>query len=107
MLLCFNHNVQDDRFSAEDGGLLYAVIVNLTKKWVAVVFRGTVGLTDAVTDLDFRLDETSFFENEDFIKVPGGKPGTHKGFTGYLNSSRERDSVERSYMDRIMACVQR
>lgn len=95
----------DDRFSSEDGGLVYAVVINITEKWVAVVFRGTIGLTDMNTDRDFRLDETSFFENEDFIKVPGGKPGTHKGFSEYLFSARERDSEERTYIDRVMACV--
>jgi hypothetical protein len=96
---------QDDKFSTEDGGLVYAVIVNLTKRWVGVVFRGTIGLTDANTDRDFRLDEKSFFESEAFINVPGGKPATHKGFTEYLFSNREKDSVQRTYVDRILACV--
>ena len=101
----FTFNTQDDRFSTEDGGLVYAVIINLTKKWVAVVFRGTIGLTDANTDRDFRLDEESFFATKDLIKVAGGKPATHKGFSEYLFSAREKDSVERPYVDRILACL--
>lgn len=99
------HYSQDDKFSTEDGGLVYAVIVNLTKRWVGVIFRGTIGLTDANTDRDFRLDEKSFFESEDFINVPGGKPATHKGFTEFLFSARAKDSTARPYVDRILACV--
>lgn len=37
--------------------------------------------------------------------MSGGKPGTHKGFTEYLVSNIETDSIERPYIDRILACV--
>ena len=67
-------------------------MINSTKKWITVVFRGTVGRTDILADIDFRLDDS-------FL----GKPGTHKGFTKYLTSSRRHK--ERPYIDRILACV--
>ena len=95
----------DDRFGTDKGGLVYGVVINLTQKWVTVVFRGTIGLTDINTDRDFRLDHESFFGHEGDIAVEGGKPATHRGFTEYLVSNREEDSIERPYIDRILACV--
>jgi len=97
----------NDRYSA-DGGLVYAVVVNLTKKWVMVSFRGTV--FDKVMDGDFGTDikfglNDSFFESEDYKLVPGGNPATHEGFTGLLMSSRESGVADRPYIQRILACV--
>ncbi len=95
----------DDRFGTNRGGLVYGVVINLTQKWITVVFRGTIGLSDVNTDRDFRLDHESFFGHEGDITVDGGKPATHRGFTDYLVSNREVDSIERPYIDRILACV--
>lgn len=95
----------DDRFSTKKGGLVYGVFVNLTQKSVTVVFRGTVGLSDVFTDKDFTLDHKSFFESEDHISVPDGKPATHNGFTSYLMASRQTDSCSRTYVERVLACV--
>jgi hypothetical protein len=94
----------NDRFSTSKGGLVYAVVVNITRKWVMVSFRGTVGITDLFTDADFSTSD-SFFENEDDKLVPGGNPATHNGFTSYLMSSSKSDSVDRPYIQRILACV--
>mmetsp|Transcript_19643 Transcript_19643/g.29316 ORF Transcript_19643/g.29316 Transcript_19643/m.29316 type:complete len:352 (-) Transcript_19643:298-1353(-) len=94
----------DDRFSTDKGGLVYGVVINLTRQWITVVFRGTIGLTDINTDRDFRLDHESFFGHEGDI-TQGGEPATHRGFTEYLVSNREEDSIERPYIDRILACV--
>jgi hypothetical protein len=80
-------------------------VVNLTRKWITVVFRGTVGTTDIATDRDFRLDHESFFESEDDIFVSGGKPGTHMGFTTYLMDEKKGDQDGRKSLDRILSCV--
>mmetsp|Transcript_17637 Transcript_17637/g.35242 ORF Transcript_17637/g.35242 Transcript_17637/m.35242 type:complete len:474 (+) Transcript_17637:48-1469(+) len=95
----------DDEFSTKSGGLVYGVVVNLTRKWITVVFRGTVGTTDAFTDRDCRLDHESFFESEDDIFVSGGKPGTHMGFTTYLMDEKKGDQDGRKCLDRILSCV--
>ncbi len=63
---------------------MYGVVINLTQKRVVVVFRGTIGKTGALTDLNFFLNYASLFESKDDISMPGGKPGTHMGFTSYL-----------------------
>lgn len=97
-------NIQDDKYSTDKGGLVYAVVVNLTRKWITVVFRGTIGVADWWTNFDYRLNHDSFFGEEGDITA-GGNPGTHNGFTGYLVSERTSDSVERPYIDRILACV--
>ncbi len=81
---------------------MYGVVVNLTRKWISVVFRGTVGALDWAANRDFRLDHEALFESEDDIFIPGGKPGTHRGFTGYLCAKRKG---ERRCIDRILACV--
>ena len=88
--------------STEEGGLVYSVVVNLTKKWVAVLFRGTIGFTDFMADRDFRLDTTHFFQ-DDMIFVDDNTPGTHTGFTNYLFTPR--GNATRPYVDRILACV--
>ena len=93
----------EDEFSTTSGGLVYAVIVNLTIKYVAVVFRGTIGATDAFTDLNFALNTECFFKEEKSIFVKGNKPGTHAGFTKYLFEKRKGE--DRAYVDRIIACV--
>jgi len=95
----------DDEFSTKGGGLVYGVVVNLTRKWITVVFRGTVGTTDIATDRDFRLDHESLFESEDDIFVSGGKPGTHMGFTTYLMDEKKGDQDGRKSLDRILSCV--
>jgi len=94
----------DDEFSTDKGGLVYAVIVNLTRKWITVVFRGTVGSSDIATDRNFNFDYDSFFKSED-ISVPGGKPATHEGFTKYLVDPKMGDQDGRQPLDRILACV--
>jgi len=94
----------NDRFSSAEGGLVYAVVVNITRKWVMVSFRGTVGSADISTDADFSMND-SFFESEDYKLVPGGNPATHNGFTKYLMSIRERGVADRPYIQRILACV--
>jgi hypothetical protein len=94
----------NDRFSNTEGGLVYAVVVNVTRKWVMVSFRGTVGCDDISTDADFSMNE-SFFENEGDKLVPDGKPATHNGFTKYLMSCRQRGVADRPYVQRILACV--
>ncbi len=98
------NNSQEDEFSSWNGGLVYAVVTNLTKKYVAVIFRGTVGVTDAFTDLNFALNTEDFFKEEGSIFVEGNKPGTHDGFTKYLFENREGGN--RAYVDRIIACVE-
>eukprot|EP00985_Skeletonema_marinoi_P023971 scaffold16299_cov110-Skeletonema_marinoi.AAC.1 len=96
---------QDDEFSTKGGGLVYGVVVNLTRKWITIAFRGTIGSTDIATDRDFRLDHESFFESEDDIFVSGGKPGTHMGFTTYLMDEKKGDQDGRKCLDRILTCV--
>uniref|UniRef100_A0A7S4EFW8 Fungal lipase-type domain-containing protein n=1 Tax=Pseudo-nitzschia australis TaxID=44445 RepID=A0A7S4EFW8_9STRA len=95
----------DDKFSTGAGGLVYGVMVNLTKKWVTVVFRGTVGIADINTDRDFTLNSDAMFPNEEHKFVEGGNPATHNGFTSYLFSHREKDVVDRPYTARILACL--
>lgn len=95
----------DDEFTTNDGGLVYGVVVNLTRKWIAVVFRGTVGASDIATDQNFNFDYDSFFKNEADISVPGGKPATHQGFTKYLVDPKMGDQDGRACIDRILACV--
>mmetsp|Transcript_37059 Transcript_37059/g.68640 ORF Transcript_37059/g.68640 Transcript_37059/m.68640 type:complete len:471 (-) Transcript_37059:166-1578(-) len=94
----------DDEFSTDEGGLVYAVVVNLTRKWISVVFRGTVGSSDIATDRNFNFDYDSFFKGEDIL-VPGGKPATHEGFTKYLMDPKMGDQDGRRCLDRILACV--
>ncbi len=84
---------------------MYGVIINLTQRDVVVVFRGTVGATDIQTDRDFRLDHESLFESEDDIFIPGGKPGTHMGFTSYLCDEEKGEDDGRKVLERILACV--
>jgi len=107
--LCAKDNMRfydyDDEFSTAAGGLVYGVIINLTQKRVVVVFRGTVGATDIGTDRDFRLDHESLFESEDDIFIPGGKPGTHKGFTTYLCDEKKGEDDGRKVLERILSCV--
>ena len=79
------------------------MVVNLSKKYVAVVFRGTWGISDAATDLNFTLNTECFFKDENSIVVEGNKPGTHAGFTKYLFENRE--GTDRAYVDRIIGCV--
>mmetsp|Transcript_11697 Transcript_11697/g.19999 ORF Transcript_11697/g.19999 Transcript_11697/m.19999 type:complete len:420 (-) Transcript_11697:180-1439(-) len=93
----------DDEFTEGDGGLVYGVAVNLTHKWITVVFRGSVGKTDFLTDRDFNLDYNSFFKTEG--NISGGKPGTHAGFTKYLVDEKMGDQDGRKCLDRILACV--
>lgn len=95
----------DDAFSTDKGGLVYGLVVNLTNKWVCVVFRGTVGLSDIMTDRDFRLNDEFFFSDKYGSPTLGGNPGTHAGFTKYLASERECDSSDRPLIDRIIASV--
>jgi len=94
----------DDAFTTSKGGLTYGLIVNLTEKWACVVFRGTVGKGDILTDANFALDTKSLFgsEGED---GQGEKPGTHAGFTSYLCSPRPNDINERRYIDRIVSSL--
>jgi len=93
----------DDEFTAGDGGLVYGVVVNLTHKWITVVFRGSVGKTDFFTDRDFNLDYDSFFKGQEIMS--GGKPGTHRGFTKYLVDPKMGEDDGRKCIDRILACV--
>jgi len=93
----------DDEFTTNKGGLCYGVVVNLTRKWITVAFRGTVGLTDINTDRDFNLDYKSFFEGQEIMS--GGKPGTHAGFTRYLVDPKMGDDDGRQCVERILACV--
>lgn len=93
----------DDEFSTKAGGLVYGVIINLTKKWVTVAFRGTIGVTDMFADRDFRLDHDSFFSSEEFVS--DGKPGTHMGFTKYLVDEKMGDQDGRKVIDRILSCL--
>ena len=81
------------------------MFVNLTKKYVTVAFRGTFGLADAPTDLNFKLDYDSFFPDKDSILVPNGKPATHSGFTTYLEKQRKDDSSDRERTERIHSCL--
>merc|ERR1712194_595599 len=92
----------DDLYADGSGGLVYGVVLNLTKKWICVVFRGTIGTTDAWADLDYTLNDT-WFEGEGDVLVPGGKPATHNGFMEYLTTSRKGES--RPYLQRILACL--
>lgn len=95
----------DDEFTTNDGGVTYGVVVNLTRKWIAVVFRGTVGLSDVNTDRNFNLDYDSFFKSQDDVSVPEGKPGTHEGFTSYLTDPKKGVQDGRACIDRIITCV--
>lgn len=97
----------EDESSTEAGGLVYAIVVNVTKKWIAVLFRGTVGTKDFLTDRDFRLNTTDFFK-DDMVFVDDNTPGTHTGFTNYLFSPRvtPKGTADRPYVDRILAAVQ-
>eukprot|EP00986_Skeletonema_menzelii_P011070 scaffold5593_cov94-Skeletonema_menzelii.AAC.1 len=103
----YNQKIIDynDEFSTKQGGLVYGIGVNLTRKWITVVFRGSIGITDFLVDRDFRLDHKSLFESEDDIFIPGGKPGTHKGFTTYLMDEKKGGLDGRKCLDRIIACV--
>mmetsp|Transcript_22088 Transcript_22088/g.52563 ORF Transcript_22088/g.52563 Transcript_22088/m.52563 type:complete len:416 (+) Transcript_22088:127-1374(+) len=92
----------DDKYVDGSGGLVYAIVLNLTKKWVCVVFRGTIGATDARADLNYTLNDT-WFEGEGDVLVHGGKPATHNGFMQYLTTSRKGES--RPYLQRILTCL--
>jgi len=95
----------DDEFSTSQGGLTYGLVVNLTQKWACVVFRGTVGVKDGFTDFSFELDTKSLIGSEGESGY-GEKPGTHKGFTGYLCDPRKNDSDNtRRYIDRIVSSL--
>jgi len=105
-LVIYSLFIQDDEFCEGKGGLVYGVVVNLTREWITVAFRGTIfGSTDINTDRDFRLDHESLFESEDDIFVSGGKPGTHMGFTTYLCDEKKGDQDGRKCLDRILSCV--
>jgi len=94
----------DDSFSSDSGGLVYGLIANVSDKRVTIVFRGTIGLTDALTDRDFQF-------NHDLYKhayTTGKKIGVHSGFSQYLHKPREfdeRKQQHRSNMDRIIAAL--
>lgn len=90
----------DDSFSTDGGGLVYGLLVNLTKKWVCIVFRGTIGGTDISTDRNFVLDKTRYKST-----TGEGSPGTHEGFTKYMFEERECDYIKRPHIDRIIASV--
>lgn len=90
----------DDSFSTDGGGLVYGLIVNLTKKWVCIVFRGTIGGTDISTDRNFVLDKSHYKST-----TGGENPGTHEGFTKYMFEERECDYIKRPHIDRIIASV--
>jgi len=93
----------DDSYTDEQGGLVYAVILNLTAKRITVVFRGTLGFTDLLTDADFTLNTTELFK-DGMVNVDGNTPGTHNGFTSYLFTPRN-EAATRPYIARILACV--
>jgi len=95
----------DDQFTTDKGGITYGLILNPKEKWVSLVFRGTVGIGDIMTDRDFRMNEEFFFRDEYGPSRLGGKPGTHAGFTRYLETPRKSDFVERPLIDRIMSSV--
>ncbi len=97
-------NLQEDKFTTREGGLLYAVAVNLSRRRVSVTFRGTVGKTDSTADVNYTLNTECFFSDKAGVFVDGNEPGTHTGFTKYLFHDRECED-ERSYYDRIVACV--
>mmetsp|Transcript_9790 Transcript_9790/g.22314 ORF Transcript_9790/g.22314 Transcript_9790/m.22314 type:complete len:269 (+) Transcript_9790:2-808(+) len=72
---------------------------------MTVVFRGTFGATDVLTDRKFGFDYDSFFPAGSTL-VKNGKPATHNGFTSYLVSRRsKRGRKNRPYMERITACL--
>ena len=80
---------------------MFGVILNITHKWVGVVFRGTIGATDIETDRNFVFDHGPY----ERCITEDQKPGSHMGFTEYLFTKREHDSVDRPIIDRIMASV--
>jgi len=95
----------DDQFTTDKGGLVYSLVVNISQKWVGIVFRGTVGLSDIMTDRDFRLNDDFFFQEKYGAPSLGGKPATHAGFTRYLANKRKCDVVDRPLIDRIISSV--
>eukprot|EP00537_Pseudo-nitzschia_pungens_P014226 CAMPEP_0172397476 /NCGR_PEP_ID=MMETSP1061-20121228/30797_1 /TAXON_ID=37318 /ORGANISM="Pseudo-nitzschia pungens, Strain cf. pungens" /LENGTH=477 /DNA_ID=CAMNT_0013129669 /DNA_START=109 /DNA_END=1542 /DNA_ORIENTATION=+ len=105
------HNIKildyDDAFSDSKGGLTCGMIVNLTKKWVCVVFRGTVGLSDWKANVNFDLNHKDMFP--DHAKFEGkdeDRPGTHAGFTEYIVTPRPADINRRPYLERLVSSLE-
>eukprot|EP00536_Pseudo-nitzschia_multiseries_P005907 jgi/Psemu1/65320/estExt_Genemark1.C_1200063 len=97
----------DDAFSTDAGGLTCGMIVNLTSKWVCVVFRGTIGASDWKQNLNFGLNyETMFPDHASFVGKDEDKPGAHAGFTEYLFTPRPHDSNKTPYIERLLASLE-
>lgn len=82
--------------------MTYGLVANLTKKWVCVVFRGSVGVGDFWTDANFALD-TKELVNEQGKYKDGEQPGTHMGFTSYL--CQKHLGKDERYIDRIVSSL--
>ena len=99
--------LQDDSFQ-DNGGLVYGIIADVTRKWVCVLFRGTVPGFDLSTrkiSLDVSADLNFTLNYEPYKKVTtGSNAGSHSGFTEYLFNPRKFDIKKRPTIDRIIFC---
>mmetsp|Transcript_13649 Transcript_13649/g.15896 ORF Transcript_13649/g.15896 Transcript_13649/m.15896 type:complete len:434 (-) Transcript_13649:208-1509(-) len=73
----------DDRFHGKD--LIYAIIVNRTRKRVNLSFRGTASANDLMMDIKFL-----FKRIECITKFAGKDVKVHKGFSEYLFSNNSK-----------------
>lgn len=96
----------DDAFSTSEGGLTCGLLVNHTKKWLCVVFRGTIGTKDWGHNLNFDLNHKDMFpDHAAFTGADEDKPATHTGFTDYLVTPRPLDPNEKSYLKRLVSSI--
>jgi len=90
----------DDTFQEEDGGgLVHCLILNKTKNWLCVVFRGTIGSKDWDADFDYNLSDIGEYGEGSLI---------HQGFGSYLFGERGCDvknNQKRTYVERIIDSI--
>jgi len=87
----------DDTFvSADGGGLVQGLIVNKTKKWLSVIFRGTAGNSEWGTNFNYNLTDDGKYGDGALI---------HQGFANYLMGKRSCDATNRTYLERIIASI--
>mmetsp|Transcript_68034 Transcript_68034/g.76169 ORF Transcript_68034/g.76169 Transcript_68034/m.76169 type:complete len:423 (+) Transcript_68034:52-1320(+) len=108
-----SHNMKiidyDDSCSGDVGGFVYGIIVDVTRKWVCVYFRGTVAKldvrklnSDMVADRNFELNTKLYTEDTTFPP----DVGSHSGFTKYLFDPCQDDAIKGRHMfDRIIASI--
>mmetsp|Transcript_48623 Transcript_48623/g.56090 ORF Transcript_48623/g.56090 Transcript_48623/m.56090 type:complete len:480 (-) Transcript_48623:150-1589(-) len=90
----------DDTFQEEDGGgLVHGLILNKTKNWLCVVFRGSIGSKDWDANFDYNLSDIGEYGEGALI---------HQGFGSYLFGERGCDvknNQKRTYVERIIDSI--